>query len=208
MVLNIFMLRSKPHNIERLPLFLEKNLVAIGWHATGDLTGKTMDQIKEILHNEYEYEGQSLRTNLGTVKTFVNTMEGDLILIREKENNDYVHIGKINGSYEWKSEYLDLFMPHTKSITWLKAVPYDSLNASIQTMLKNPRTTCKYPGSYEESELDQFINVSTKNSENQINSNQQVIDDMLAILQNLANNAENEQVRLDAAKELLNHLRK
>lgn len=167
-----------------------------------------MDQIKEILHNEYEYEGQSLRTNLGTVKTFVNTMEGDLILIREKENNDYVHIGKINGSYEWKSEYLDLFMPHTKSITWLKAVPYDSLNASIQTMLKNPRTTCKYPGSYEESELDQFINVSTKNSENQINSNQQVIDDMLAILQNLANNAENEQVRLDAAKELLNHLRK
>src|SRR5690625_2536437 len=107
------MLRSKPHNIERLPLFLEKDLIAIGWHATGDLTGKTMSQIKQILHDKYEYEGQSLRTNLGTVNTFVNSMsDGDLVLIRDKNNNDSVHIGKINGSYDWNTEYLELFMPH------------------------------------------------------------------------------------------------
>lgn len=207
--MNIFMLRSKPHNIERLPLFLEKNLIAIGWHATGDLTGKTLEQIREILQDKYGYEGQSLRTHLGTVNMFVNIMsEGDLVLIRDKNNNDSVHIGKINGPYEWRDEYLDLFMPHTRSVKWLVSVPYNSLNASIQTLLKNVRTTCKYPGSYDESELDQFINCSTEENEIESDSNQQVIDDMLSILKDLAHNAKDEKVRLDAAKELLSHLKR
>lgn len=206
--MKIFMIRSKPHKIERLPLFLEKNLIAIGWSGSGDLTGKTSAEIKGILKDAFQLDGQSLRTNLGMVNLFVNTMsEGDIVLIRDRNNNDTVHIGKIDGSYHWDDKYIDKFMAHTRSVNWLTTVPYSSLNGSIQTLLKNVLTTCKYPGTYEESGLEQFI-TSSHNISEENEQNNQVLDDMLSILRDLAHNAEDEKVRLDAAKELLNHLKR
>lgn len=132
--------------------------------------------------------------------------EGDIVLIRDRNDNDTVHIGKIDGPYHWNEKYIDKLMAHTRSVKWLTSVPYSSLNASIQTLLRNILTTCKYPGTYEESELEQFINIS-HNIARENEQNKQVLDDMFSILSDLAHNAKDEKVRLEAAKELLNHLK-
>lgn len=44
---NIWMVRSQGG--ELLPLFLNNGVVALGWDALGDLTGKSRNQIKEIV---------------------------------------------------------------------------------------------------------------------------------------------------------------
>lgn len=147
------MLRSKPHNIERIDIFLERKLVAIGWSETGDLTGATKEDIRKSLRS-LGYEGQSLLTNLGLVNSFINTMrEGDLVLIRE---SDIVHIGKV-GKYVWNKDYLDEQMPHTRPTEWVAHVPFNELNAEVQSLLKNIRTICKFKGDLEQSGLGLYF---------------------------------------------------
>ncbi len=45
---NAWLLRAKPGKINRLPEFLERNLIAIGWPALGNLKGKSKVEIKEL----------------------------------------------------------------------------------------------------------------------------------------------------------------
>lgn len=205
--MKIFMLRSKPHNIERIDIFLEKNLVAIGWSETGDLTGATKEDIRKSLQS-LGYEGQSLLTNLGLVNSFINTMrEGDLVLIRE---SDIVHIGKV-GKYVWNKEYIDKQMPHTRPTEWIAHVPFNELNAEVQSLLKNIRTICKFKGDLEQSGLGHYltekgltkVDVSINDKEKE-----SLLANTFDVLKELMNNAEDETVRLEAAKELLKHLNK
>lgn len=72
--MSIFMLRSKPNNIERIDHFLTKNEVAIGWSETGNLTGFNKEDIRNAL-SDLGYQGQSLSTNLGLVNSFINEMK-------------------------------------------------------------------------------------------------------------------------------------
>jgi predicted Mrr-cat superfamily restriction endonuclease len=200
------MLRSKPNKIERINEFLKDNFVAIGWVDTGDLTNTTKEDIRECL-TSLGYEGQSLLTNLGLVNAFVRTMEeGDLVLIRQ---DSLVHIGKVK-KYEWKKEYIPMFMAHIRSVQWLTQVPFKELNASIQSLLKNIRTVAQYSGTFEESGLSQYLSVQPIKEvepEFNINDKKDLIENAIEILKDLANNAKDENVRLEATKELLKHLK-
>lgn len=205
--MRIFMLRSKPHNNERIDIFLEKNLVAIGWTETGDLTGASKEDIRKSLQS-LGYEGQSLLTNLGLVNSFINTMrEGDLVLIRE---GAVVHIGKV-GNYKWNEEYLDKYMAHTRPVEWLTQVPFNELNAEVQSLLKNIRTICKFKGDFEQSGLTHFLaKEESTNADMTINDKEKesLLANTFDVLRELMNSAEDETVRLEAAKELLKHLNK
>lgn len=205
--MRIFMLRSKPHNVERIDIFLEKNLVAIGWSDTGDLTGASKEDIRNSLKS-LGYEGQSLLTNLGMVNSFINTMrEGDLVLVREGE---IVHVGKV-GKYMWNDEYLDKHMAHTRSTEWLAHVPFNELNAEIQSLLKNIRTICKFKGDLEQSGLGRYLaDEGSIIADLTINDKQResLLANTFDVLKELMNSAEDETVRLEAAKELLKYLNK
>lgn len=201
------MLRSKPNNIERIDIFLEKSLVAIGWSETGDLTGASKEDIRSSLQS-LGYEGQSLLTNLGMVNSFINTMrEGDLVLIRE---GAFVHIGKI-GDYRWDENYLEQHMAHTRPTEWLARVPFNELNAEVQSLLKNIRTICKFKGDLEQSGLGYYL-AKGESQKSELNITNKDKESLLAntfdVLKELMNNAEDETVRLEAAKELLKHLNK
>lgn len=201
------MLRSKPHNIERIDIFLEENLVAIGWSETGDLTGASKEDIRSLLQS-LGYEGQSLLTNLGLVNSFINTMkEGDFVLIRE---GAIVHIGKV-GNYQWNEKYLDKHMAHTRPIEWLARVPFNELNAEVQSLLKNIRTICKFKGDFDQAGLGHYI-TEEGSTKAEVSFDGKQKESLLAntydVLKDLMNNAEDETVRLEAAKELLRHLNK
>ncbi|WHY77808.1 hypothetical protein QNH20_01105 [Neobacillus sp. WH10] len=205
--MRVFMLRSKPHNIDRIDHFLKENEIAIGWSETGDLTGATKEDIRSILA-DLGYEGQSLLTNLGLVNSFINTMkEGDIVLIRE---GDRVHIGKV-GSYKWKKEYKEKFMTHTRPTQWLAHVPFNDLNAQIQSLLKNIRTICKFKGDFEQSGLGSYLSKEDsdkKEAKDTSGDTDSLLNNAIDVLKQLMNNAEDEAVRLEAAKELLKHLNK
>lgn len=203
------MLRSKPHKIERIGIFLRDKVVAIGWSATGNLSGATKEEIRDRLKNSFGYEGQSLSTNLGLVNSFVRVMKaGDLVLIRE---GSIVHIGKV-GDYDWKDEYLDMHMAHTRSVEWISQVPFNELNASIQSLLKNIRTIARYPGTFDDSELGPYVNGTGNELEPELLEKRdtdkgKLMANTLEILKDLAHNATDESVRLEAAKEIMKYLK-
>lgn len=200
------MLRSKPNRTERIDVFLKDNVVAIGWTDTKSLEDTTKMEIKEALIS-LGYQGQSLLTNLGMVNAFVHSMqEGDLVLIRQ---GNIVHIGKV-GEYKWNDNYEDMRMAHTRSVEWITQVPFKELNASIQSLLKNIKTIAQYSGTLEESELMQYIITDpTENEPAQIKikDKEALLANTMEILKDLANNAQDEKVRLEATKELLSYLK-
>ncbi|MEC1524469.1 hypothetical protein P9D43_20920 [Neobacillus niacini] len=205
--MKIFMLRSKPNNTERIDVFLRDNVVTIGWQETGDLTNATKEDIREALKSN-GYEGQSLLTNLGLVNAFVRTMqEGDLVLIRQ---GNIVHIGEV-GPYRWAKEYEDMKMSHAHSVKrWFTPVAFNQLNASMQSLLKNIRTIAQYHGTIEEADLLKFISDNPEEKPNThipAKDKENLLANTLEILKDLANNATDEKVRLEAARELLNHLK-
>jgi len=206
--MQIFMLRSKPHQIQRINEFIKDKVVSIGWTATGDLTNATKEDIRQALQS-LGYTGQSLLTNLGMVNAFICTMqEGSIVLVREDE---FVHIGKV-GPYQWRKDYIDMHMAHTRSVTWLTKVPFKELNAPIQSLLKNIKTIARYHGTLEESGLKQYIS-HTHNTEYEvepklpIKDKESLLANTIETLKDLMNNAKDENVRLEATKELLSHLK-
>ncbi|WP_214728934.1 hypothetical protein [Exiguobacterium sp. s168] len=203
--MSIFMLRSKPHNIERIDHFLTKNEVAIGWSETGDLTGFNKEDIRNVL-SDLGYQGQSLSTNLGLVNSFINEMKnGDVVLIREKE---IVHVGFI-GDYKWKKEYEDKFMTHTRPVEWKVDIPFNELSASMQSLLKNIRTICKSKESLEESGLVQHLSKDYLEEEkvSMKLDNDEILNEAIDVLRTLMKGSEDETIRLEATKELLRHLK-
>jgi predicted Mrr-cat superfamily restriction endonuclease len=152
--MNIFQIRSKPHGIERLDVFIEENMVAIGWPGMGDLTGVTKDEIRERLAKVYGYEDQSLATNLGSVNAFVNTMQaGDIVLLAE---GDYVHIG-IVGDYEYDESLENEGMCHKRSTVWKSTVKKSDLNEEIQSLLRNRTSVTKFPHPFNIAGIDRYL---------------------------------------------------
>ncbi|MFF5401177.1 hypothetical protein ACFY5J_28725 [Peribacillus butanolivorans] len=204
--MKIFMLRSKPNKTERIEVFIKDKVVNIGWQATGELTNATKEDIREAL-KALGYEGQSLLTNLGMINAFVRTIEeGDIVLIRQ---GNLVHIGKL-GPYKWEDKYKDMNMSHSRSVEWLTQVSFKELNASIQTLLKNIKTIAQYHGTLEESGLLKFIyNTPDEKPHPQITikDKEDLLANAIEILKDLANNATDEKVRLEATKELISHLK-
>ncbi|PEE96969.1 hypothetical protein CON21_30815 [Bacillus thuringiensis] len=200
--MQIFMLRSRPHKIERIDIFLKENVVGIGWVDTKDLTGATLEDIRKALES-LGYENQSLRTNLGMVNSFIRTMQqGDIVLVRE---GDFVHIGEL-GSYQWRQDYVDKYMGHTRPVSWITKVPFKEFNASVQSLLKNIKTIAQYKGSFEESELGKYIE-GTFGKGIQIQDKEQLLANTIESLRDLMNNAKDETVRLEATKELLKYIK-
>ncbi len=205
MAKNIFMLRTKPEKIERFQRFIDDEFIAIGWYKTGDLTGASTDVIREKLSSAYpNYEGQSFRTNFSMVNTFVTVMNaGDIVLVRK---DGMVHIGEIK-DYVWETDFIEEYMPHTRSVTWISEVPFNEFNAKIQSLLKNIRTVCRFNGTWEEAEIEQYI-TGEKPTATKIEDSEDLLKESLETLKYLMKNSEDETVRLEATKEILKLINK
>lgn len=164
--MNLFQLKSKPHGIERLPLFLEQNFIAIGWPGIGNLKDVTSIEIEKRLEKAYpEYQGQTMAYHKGMINAFVNTMEDqDIVMITE---GDYVHFGQV-GSYRYEPDFDNKNdgMCHQRTVQWLATVERTNLNEKVREHLKNRATITKFKYPFQLAEIEGILsgkntNVST-----------------------------------------------
>ena len=105
-------------------LFLNNNVIAIGWKAIGDLS--LIDADREAFKEKYkqtypESKPQAVPTSAGMLYRFAHEMQiGDYIVFPSKFNRE-INIGVIEGNYtyvESASEYVQ-----RRKVKWLKHLP-------------------------------------------------------------------------------------
>jgi predicted Mrr-cat superfamily restriction endonuclease len=130
--------------------FLTRNIVAIGWPGINDLTGKTREQIKDILSQPpYEYESLELGNAYATVDLFVNQMNiDDLVLV---PNGDDIHFCIIKSSYYFDANYDSdtLGYSHQRKVEWLSSTSRINLPMDLRKSLRVHRTTADLTNHYE-----------------------------------------------------------
>lgn len=136
-----WMLRPEPHGHNRISEFLSNNIIAIGWPFIDDLTGKSREEIKNLLAAPpYNYASLKLGNAYGTVDILVNQMEkDDLVLV---PNNEDIYFCQIKSSYQYVSA-LDNDQdgyPHQRKVTWLAPTKRENLPMDIRSSLKAQQT--------------------------------------------------------------------
>lgn len=137
-----WMIRPFPHNNPRINEFREKGLVAIGWPGIGDLTGKSREELKQLLSGKpYELDGLKLGQAYGTIDLFVNQIRpGDLVLV---PNGDDIYFAEITGGYRHDPSVdnnVDGY-PHQRAVSWFPATAARrDLSSALRISLRAPRT--------------------------------------------------------------------
>lgn len=157
----VFQIKTKPEEIERIAEFLTPDensygFVAIGWPGIGNLSGCDREEIRLRLGREYNYSNtRKLGYDLGVVDAFVNVMnEDDIILVRDGET---VWVGTL-GTYHFDPDMDHRGgMPHQRKVQWVTSVPRRDLDPKIQQFVANRNTLSQFPYSIEESGLDPLI---------------------------------------------------
>lgn len=104
-------------------LFLNENVVAIGWEKLGDLSNlETYDDIKNKYAFVYpESKKQSIAVCSGMLFRFVKEMQiGDYIVFPSKSNRQ-INIGIIESNYYYDSNACEY--PQQRKVKWLKHLP-------------------------------------------------------------------------------------
>jgi predicted Mrr-cat superfamily restriction endonuclease len=127
MGINLWVVRPEPNFTNRLTIFLEKNIVAIGWPAVGDLScGQDRNFLASRLCQAYDHYRNSKKDDLamavGVLDRFVNQIKnGDFVLI--PQNGD-VFVGEVIGEYTFHPELSnddpESGYPHWRAVRFLK----------------------------------------------------------------------------------------
>ncbi len=146
-----WLLRPSPHKINRLSEFKIKNIIAIGWPCIGNLSGKSREELKQILSKEpYKLESLHLGNAYATVDIFVNQMQkGDLVLIPygadiyfAEVTSDYIFDKSVDSDTEG--------YPHQRKIKWLSNTSRKTLSMPLRQSLKPQRTVANLSHHYKE----------------------------------------------------------
>lgn len=148
---NAWLVRPYPHGNPRITEFRRDNIVAIGWPGIGDLTGKSREDIKQILSgNPYKLSGLALGNAYATIDIFVNRMNvGDIVLVPDGAD---IFFAKICSNYYMDSKFDSdqIGYPHQRKVEWLQNVARDELSKSLRSSLKVHRTTADLSKHYDE----------------------------------------------------------
>ena len=147
---NAWLVRPSPHGHNRMNGFKSGNFIAIGWPGIGDLTGKTREQIKELLSRPpYEYESLELGNAYATVDIFVNQMDiDDLVLVPD---NDDIHFCMIKSDYYFDAKYDSdsAGYSHQREVEWLTSTSRNALPMDLRKSLRVHRATANLSRHYE-----------------------------------------------------------
>lgn len=110
----IWMVRSQGG--ELIPLFLKNNVVALGWDALGNLTGKNRNQIKELMIRTYPNE-KAVYIWSGIIDTFVNVIQkGDYVITYDKYSREY-YVGEVISDYYYDNKIVE-DSPNLRKVKW------------------------------------------------------------------------------------------
>lgn len=137
---NIWVVRPKPHGINRVKEFMKEDVIAIGFPEIPDLSSLNKEEIQEIVEQKDSIAKDSRKAALhaGILFRFAHQIEpGDLVVVPDDEN---VHIAEVDGSYKYVEEKKDENYPHQRRVEWLKKdlarheMP-DELQGSLRSQL-------------------------------------------------------------------------
>ena len=115
-------------------LFLDTNVIAVGWHQIGDLAklSATRDAFKEAVVAAYPHKKPgAIPNNAGQLFRFVYEMKvGDIVCYPCKADRS-IHIGRITGPYFFRSD-LEPGYPNRRPVKWQKTVSaYDAATMEV-----------------------------------------------------------------------------
>lgn len=137
---------------KRLDEFKAKDFVAIGWPNIGDLSGKSREDLKEILSGEpYNLSGVALGNAYATIDILVNRMEiGDYLLIPD---NDEIYFAVVDSEYVFDPSVdneTDGY-PHQRKVkSFTSSRLRTELSKALRSSLKVHRTTADLTKHYDE----------------------------------------------------------
>ena len=106
-------------------LFLKSNRIAIGWADMGNLSmiGASRDAFKaKVVATYADIKPGSVPQTAGQPFRFVHEMKiGDLVIYPAKQSRQ-VHVGRIDGNYEYDASEPAGY-PNRRKVTWLKSAP-------------------------------------------------------------------------------------
>ena len=135
---------------KHLDEFRRDKFVAVGWAKTGDLTGKSREDIKKILSgNPYRYSGLVLGNAYATIDIFVNRMrKDDYLLIPDGED---IYFAVVDSNYMYEKEAISDGCAHQRKIrNFTVSHLRNELSMSLRSSLKVHRTTADLSKHYDE----------------------------------------------------------
>lgn len=106
-------------------LFLNHNVIALGWGIMGDLSALSPDRegFKERVMEVYpDHKPGAVPIMAGQMYRFIYEMQiGDLVVYFSKQDRQ-VHIGKVEGEYVYNAEPESSY-PHQRTVRWIARLP-------------------------------------------------------------------------------------
>ena len=115
--------------------FQDKNIVAIGWNETGDLSKvSTPEEVKQIVKEKYpDYKSSTLNNSAGQINRLrFEFKKGDIIITYNPEERIYL-VGEILSDYEYNTKLGSYF--HIRNVKWSGKVQRDKLSTSTKNTL-------------------------------------------------------------------------
>lgn len=106
-------------------LFLNKNVIAIGWDKVDDLSkfNNNREAFKDAVAKAYpEKKPSSIPINAGQLYRFTYEMKVNDIVVYPSKRSREVYIGKISGEYCYDQSSEKTY-PHRRAVKWLQSFP-------------------------------------------------------------------------------------
>lgn len=147
--MNAWLIRPVPHGTNRILEFRTNDIIAIGWPDTGDLQGKSREQLKTILSQPpYSLMGLALGNSYATVDLFVNQMRlGDYVLVPD---GDDIYFAVVESNYYFDVSADKDGYSHQRKVKWLSDTSRQKLSKPLRTSLKVHRTAADLSHHFDE----------------------------------------------------------
>jgi hypothetical protein len=136
-----WIVRPRPHHINRFSQFLTGGLIATGWPGIGDLSGRSAEEIRRALRRTYrQYTPRKLGHAVGQLDRLVNQIRrGDFVVVPDPDAGA-LYIGKVTGPYRFDQSRDNGAegYPHHRPVRWLlgrTAVVREELPRTVQQSL-------------------------------------------------------------------------
>ncbi len=105
-------------------LFLEGNVIAIGWGDVGDLSQwTTQEEYKAVVAEAYPDEKPgAVPVYAGVLRRFVHEITVGHLVAYPCKSQRTIWVGKVSGAYSYRPD-IDPRYPHQRAVTWLRDLP-------------------------------------------------------------------------------------
>jgi len=115
--------------------FVEKEIVAIGWNALGNLKSyKTLEELKDKVRITYpDYKDGTVNMSCGQMMRFLNEFQKDDFVLTYNPNERVYWVGKIISDYFFADGQVDYF--NQRKVEWKEKINRDDLSVATKNSL-------------------------------------------------------------------------